>query len=56
MKIRSNDHATVKKEGCNWINIDQEIQQKLLSLMKEESYKPLTVQEIQELIGFEASS
>ena len=34
-------------------NIEKELQEKLLLLMKEESYKPLTVQEIQELLGFE---
>ena len=31
-------------------NYEQELRQKILSLMKEESYKPLTVQEIQELL------
>ncbi|WP_255551249.1 ribonuclease R [Sporosarcina sp. E16_8] len=37
-------------------SIEQDIQQKLLSLMKEESYKPLTVQEIQEVMGFEQAA
>ena len=37
-------------------NFDQEMQQKLLTLMKDESYKPLTVQEIQELMGFEQAA
>ncbi len=37
-------------------NFDQDMQQKLLSLMKDESYKPLTVQEIQELMGFEQAA
>ncbi|MER2089070.1 MAG: ribonuclease R [Sporosarcina sp.] len=32
------------------------MQQKFLSLMREESYKPLTVQEIQELMGFEQAA
>ena len=34
-------------------NIDEELRLKILSLMKEESYKPLTVQEIQELLDLE---
>lgn len=37
-------------------SLEQDIQQKLLSLMKEESYKPLTVQEIQEVLGFEQAA
>ncbi|KAA0944299.1 ribonuclease R [Sporosarcina sp. ANT_H38] len=37
-------------------SLEQDIQQKLLSLMKEESYKPLTVQEIQEVMGFEQAA
>ena len=37
-------------------SLEQDIQQKLLSLMKEESYKPLTVQEIQEVLGFEQAT
>ncbi len=37
-------------------SFDQEMQQKLLSLMKDESYKPLTVQEIQELMGMEQAA
>ena len=37
-------------------SFDQDMQEKLLSIMKEESYKPLTVQEIQELIGFEQAA
>ena len=37
-------------------NFDKELQEKLLLLMKEESYKPLTVQEIQELLGFEEAA
>lgn len=37
-------------------NFDQDMQQKLLSIMKDESYKPLTVQEIQELMGFEQAA
>ena len=37
-------------------NFEKELQEKLLSLMKEESYKPLTVQEIQELLGFEQAA
>ncbi|MCG7336201.1 ribonuclease R [Sporosarcina sp. ACRSM] len=32
------------------------MQDKLLSIMKEESYKPLTVQEIQELMGYEQAA
>lgn len=32
-------------------NIDQELRDKIISLMTEETYKPLTVQEIQELLG-----
>ena len=39
--------------GMQLDSFDQDMQQKLLSIMKEESYKPLTVQEIQELMGFE---
>ncbi|WP_370643032.1 ribonuclease R [Sporosarcina sp. ACRSM] len=35
---------------------DQDMQDKLLSIMKEESYKPLTVQEIQELMGYEQAA
>ncbi len=35
---------------------DEELQDKLLSLMKEESYKPLTVQEIQEMLGLEQAA
>ena len=37
-------------------SFDQDMQKKLLSIMKEESYKPLTVQEIQELMGFEQAA
>ncbi|WP_124069781.1 ribonuclease R [Filibacter tadaridae] len=37
-------------------NFEKDMQQKLLSLMKDESYKPLTVQEIQELMGFEQAA
>ncbi|WP_172373016.1 ribonuclease R [Sporosarcina jiandibaonis] len=37
-------------------NYEQELRQRILSLMKEESYKPLTVQEIQELLGFEQAA
>ena len=35
---------------------EQELRQRILSLMKEETYKPLTVQEIQELLGFEQAA
>ncbi len=34
-------------------NIEQELRDKIITLMKEESYKPLTVQEIQDLLGLE---
>ncbi|WP_192598616.1 ribonuclease R [Sporosarcina limicola] len=37
-------------------NFEKEMQQKLLSLMKEESYKPQTVQEIQEMMGMEQAA
>ena len=37
-------------------NYEQELRERILSLMKEESYKPLTVQEIQELLGFEQAA
>ena len=37
-------------------NYGQELRQRILSLMKEETYKPLTVQEIQELLGFEQAA
>ncbi len=37
-------------------NFEKEMQQKLMSLMKEESYKPQTVQEIQEMMGFEQAA
>ncbi|QUW23321.1 ribonuclease R [Sporosarcina sp. Marseille-Q4063] len=37
-------------------NYEQELRQRILSLMKEETYKPLTVQEIQELLGFEQAA
>lgn len=33
-----------------------DLQEKVLSIMKEESYKPLTVQEIQEIMGFEGAA
>ena len=36
--------------------IDEELQTRLLSFMKEESYKPLTVQEIQESLGIEGAA
>jgi ribonuclease R len=35
---------------------DLEMQQKLLSMMREEAYKPLTVQEIQEMMGYEQAA
>lgn len=35
---------------------EKDLQEKLLVLMKEESYKPLTVQEIQGLLGFEEAA
>ena len=35
---------------------EQELRQRILSLMKEETYKPLTVQEIQELLGLEQAA
>lgn len=37
-------------------NFDKALQDKLLFVMKEESYKPLTVQEIQEMMGFEQAA
>ncbi|WP_432352699.1 ribonuclease R [Sporosarcina sp. A2] len=37
-------------------NFEKELQQKILSSMKEDSYKPLTVQEIQELLGMEQAA
>ncbi|NYF26047.1 ribonuclease R [Sporosarcina sp. JAI121] len=37
-------------------SFEKDMQQKFLSLMREESYKPLTVQEIQELMGFEQAA
>lgn len=36
--------------------IDEELKTRLLSFMKEESYKPLTVQEIQESLGIEGAA
>lgn len=35
---------------------DEELRQRLLSFMREESYKPLTVQEIQEFLGIEGAA
>ncbi|MDW0111009.1 ribonuclease R [Sporosarcina aquimarina] len=35
---------------------EKELEQKILSIMKEEAYKPLTVQEIQELLGMEQAA
>lgn len=35
---------------------EEDLQHRLLSLMREESYKPLTVQEIQELLGMEQAA
>src|SRR5690606_12520194 len=37
-------------------NFDRDMQQKLLSIMKDESYKPLTVQEIQEMMDIESAA
>lgn len=37
-------------------NFEKELQQKILSTMKDDSYKPLTVQEIQELLGMEQAA
>ena len=37
-------------------NFNEELQDKILSLMKEESYKPLTVQEIQDMLGLEQAA
>lgn len=37
-------------------NFENELRDRLLSLMKEESYKPLTVQEIQEMLGMEQAA
>ena len=37
-------------------NFEKDMQEKLLSIMKEESYKPQTVQEIQEMMGFEQAA
>ncbi|GEN82805.1 ribonuclease R [Sporosarcina luteola] len=36
--------------------IDEELKNRLLSFMREESYKPLTVQEIQEYLGIEGAA
>jgi ribonuclease R len=45
-----------RKGGMQLDNYEQELRQRILSLMKEETYKPLTVQEIQELLGFEQAA
>ena len=37
-------------------SFEKELEKKILSTMKEESYKPLTVQEIQELLGMEQAA
>ncbi|GKV69937.1 ribonuclease R [Sporosarcina sp. NCCP-2716] len=37
-------------------SFEQQLEQQILSLMKEEAYKPLTVQEIQELLGMEQAA
>ncbi|MHA6259964.1 ribonuclease R [Sporosarcina sp. CAU 1771] len=40
----------------NLDNFELDLQEKILSIMKEEAYKPLTVQEIQEIMGFEGAA
>lgn len=37
-------------------NIDDELKDEIVSLMKEESYKPMTVQEVQEMLGLEQAA
>lgn len=44
---------TENRGGLNLSTFEKELQEKLLAKMKEESYKPMTVQEIQEMLEIE---
>lgn len=56
MNNKTYDHA-IDLEGVTQLdNLEKDMQEKLLSLMKEETYKPLTVQEIQEVMEFEQAA
>ena len=56
MNNKTYDHA-IDLEGVTQLDsLEKDMQEKLLSLMKEETYKPLTVQEIQEVMEFEQAA